>query len=87
MFDRKQLVLALSLLIPLQPVFFPSGFSPYRLKKLCELLDRICHAVGKIAVPRDEQWRFEISGEKMGDFLENCYRRQRIARISHAQKC
>lgn len=58
MFDRKQLVLAFSLLVPLQSTFFPSGFSTYRLKRLTELLERTCQAVDKVAAVKDEHWRY-----------------------------
>jgi hypothetical protein len=79
----------MSILIPLQPAFFPSGFTPYRLKKICGLLDSVSEVVGRLNEPNSntEGWKFEISGEKLSDFLEGCYRRLHQNKNIHTQKC
>jgi hypothetical protein len=33
------------------------------------------------------RWKFEISGEKLSDFLEGCYRRLYQSKTIHALKC
>lgn len=66
-------MLALSTLIPLQHAFFPSGFSCYRLKKLCDLFESVCHIFERVSKDRGEDWNYEISGEKLADFLDRCY--------------
>jgi hypothetical protein len=45
--------------------------------------------VGRLNEPNSntEGWKFEISGEKLSDFLEGCYRRLHQNKNIHTQKC